>query len=107
MPRDLYIGSLFEIGNVFNEDGTAMEQAPYVTLHDKGRNEYYVADAVTPDNGDYYAAFTKEVTKKMNDDTVLALEIFENDTMARCVKYDPNYAVARKVSATPGQINAS
>lgn len=106
MPRDLYIGSLFEVGNIFNEDGTAMEQAPYVTLHDLARDKYYVANTVTPDNGDYYAAFTKLVTAKMEEGK-LALEIYENSTLAKLIKYDPEYAVARKVSATPGQTNAS
>lgn len=106
MAKDLYIGSLFEVGNIYNEDGTAMAAAPYVTLHDRERDQYFVADTVTADGDEYYAAFTKNVTKKMTEG-LLDLEIYTGSNMAQMLKFCPEYAYAREVSATPGQHNAS
>lgn len=102
ITRDLFIGSLFEIGNVYNEDGTAMGQAPHVTLHDRTRNKYYVANVCTADNGEYYVAFTKTVTTQI-EEGLLDLEIYENTTMAKMLKFSPEYANARIVSSSPDQ----
>lgn len=103
--RDLYIGSDFGGINLFNEDGTAIASAPYVTLHDIPHSEYYVATSVTrnADNKTFDVVFNKNITKKMHPDTVLALEIYADSTMALMIKYDRAFARTIVVSPTPGQ----
>ena len=102
--RTLYIGSHFGGLNFFEEDGTPMAAAPYVTLHDRSRNKYYVADSVTPnaDGVSYDAIFSADVTVKM-DEGYLALVVFSDSTMANCRLYRQDFAVAVTVPPTPGQ----
>ena len=102
--RTLYIGSHFGGLNFFEEDGSTMAAAPYVTLHDRSRNKYYVADSVTPnaDGVSYDAIFSADVTVKM-EEGYLALVVFSDSTMANCRLYRPDFAVAVTVPPTPGQ----
>ena len=103
--RTLYIGSHFGGLNFFEEDGSPMAAAPYVTLHDRYRKKYYVADSVTPnaDGVSYDAIFSADVTVKM-EEGYLALVVFSDSTMANCRLFRQDFAVAVTVPPTPGQI---
>ena len=106
--RQLYIGSNFAGLNFYELDGTAMAAAPYVTLHDRERGKYYVADTVrlAEDEVSYDAAFSAAVTSRMQPGP-LALEVFTASDMknARLVAID--WVTAIKVSPTPGEQNDS
>ncbi|MBQ6764038.1 MAG: hypothetical protein IJP45_02510 [Paludibacteraceae bacterium] len=106
--RKLYIGANYGRLNFYNEDGTPMESAPYVTLHNKHTGKYYVADSVAlaEDELSYDAVFTTAVTSRMTEG-VYALEVFSDSTMKNIRRYDAEYVVAVVVSPTPGQINVS
>ena len=106
--RFLYIGANFGTLNFFEEDGTAVAQAPYVTLHSKEEGKYYVADSVTlnEDEVSYDAVFTSDVTKRMKEGEY-ALEVYTDETMTNQRYYDPRFCTAVIVSATPGQQNDS
>lgn len=103
--RTLYIGSHFGGLNFFEEDGSPMAAAPYVTLHDRWRKKYYVADSVNPnvDGVSYDAVFSADVTVKMKEGN-LALVVFTDSTMANCRLRIQDFAVAVTVPPTPGQI---
>ena len=102
--RTLYIGSHFGGLNFFEEDGSPIASAPYVTLHDRARNKYYVADSVTPnaDGVSYDAVFSADVTVKMEEGN-LALVVFSDSTMANCRLRIQDFATAVTVPPTPGQ----
>lgn len=102
--RRVYIGSNFGGLNFYELNGDPMEAAPYVTLHDKDRNKYYVADSVTPneDEVSYDAVFTAAVTEKMQEGN-LRLVVFSDSTMANCRYFEEDFAIATKVPPTPGQ----
>ena len=102
--RTLYIGSHFGGLNFYEEDGTPMAAAPYVTLHDRARNKYYVADSVTQneDQVSYDAVFTADVTVKMQEGN-LALVVFADNTMGNCRLRIQDFATAVTVPPTPGQ----
>lgn len=104
----LLIGSNFGVLNFYNENGTAVEQAPYVTLHSKETGKYYVADSVTPneDGVSYDAVFTAAVTARMTP-RLYNLEVFTDSTMQTNTYYEEDYAIALVVSPTPGQTNNS
>lgn len=106
--RKLYIGSNYGPLNFFNLDGTPMESAPYVTLHNKHTGKYYVADSVaqTDDEVSYDAVFTAAITSRMTEG-MYALEVFSDSTMKNMRRYDAEFIVAITVSPTPGQINVS
>lgn len=103
--RTLYIGSHFGGLNFFEEDGSPMAAAPYVTLHDRLRKKYYVADSVNPnvDGVSYDAVFSADVTVKMKEGN-LALVVFSDSTMENCRLRIQDFAVAVTVPPTPGQI---
>lgn len=106
--RKLFIGANFSGLNFFEQDGTPLTAAPYVTLHSKDEGKYYVADIVTPneDGVSYDAAFSANVTKRMKEG-VLALEVYSDNTMANLRYYDPLFCAAVVVSPTPGEKNDS
>ena len=103
--RTLFIGSNFGGLNFYNEDGTPMDYMPHVTLHDRERGEYYVADHVVgnEDGASVDAVFTQEVTERMSPG-LLDLEVYTSPDMQTMVKYIQGFANAIVVSATPGQI---
>ena len=82
-----------------------MAAAPYVTLHDRLRKKYYVADSVTRnvDGVSYDAVFSADVTVKMKEGN-LALVVFSDSTMANCRLRIQDFVVAVTVPPTPGQI---
>ncbi len=102
--RTLYIGSHFGGLNFFEEDGSPMAAAPYVTLHDRWRKKYYVADSVNPnvDGVSYDAVFSADVTVKMKEGN-LALVVFSDSTMENCRLRIQDFATAVTVPPTPGQ----
>lgn len=103
--RILFIGSNFGGLNFYNEDGTPMEYTPYVTLHDRDRGKYYVADHVVgnEDGATVDAVFTQQVTECMSPG-LYDLEVYTSEDMQTMVKYIQGFANAIVVSATPGQI---
>ena len=82
-----------------------MAAAPYVTLHDRLRKKYYVADSVNPnvDGVSYDAVFSADVTVKMKEGN-LALVVFSDSTMENCRLRIQDFVVAVTVPPTPGQI---
>lgn len=102
--RTLYIGSHFGGLNFFEEDGSPMAAAPYVTLHDRLRKKYYVADSVNPniDGVSYDAVFSADVTVKMKEGNI-ALVVFTDSTMENCRLRIQDFVVAVTVPPTPGQ----
>lgn len=81
-----------------------MAAAPYVTLHDRLRKKYYVADSVNPniDGVSYDAVFSADVTVKMKEGN-LALVVFSDSTMENCRLRIQDFVVAVTVPPTPGQ----
>lgn len=109
MARELlFIGSDFAGLNFYNEDGTPMTEAPYVTLHNVEDGEYFVADVVqaNEDGATYDAAFTAAVTSRMSP-KLYNLEVFTDSTMTTMLRYIAEYAIGTIVSPTPGQVNNS
>lgn len=106
--RQLYIGSNFAGLNLYEENGTAMASAPYVTLHDRERGKYYVADHVqlNEDEVSYDVAWSAEVTERMQPGS-LALEVFTASNMENARLVAPDWVIAIKVSPTPGEENDS
>lgn len=106
--RQLYIGSDFGGLNFYEEDGSAMTAAPYVTLHDRLRNKYYVADIVIPnaDGKSYDAVFSSGITTNMSEGPH-HLVVFADSTM-KAVRYrEQDFCIAMTVPPSPGQINDS
>lgn len=109
MARErLFLGSDFAGLNFYNEDGTPMTSAPFVTLHSVEKGEYFVADVVQPneDGATYDAAFTAAVTSRMSP-VLYDLEVYADSSMATMLHYISEYAIGTIVSPTPGQVNDS
>lgn len=104
----IFLGSDFAGLNFYNEDGSPMTQAPYVTLHSVATGDYYVADLVqsNEDGLTYDAAFTAAVTSRMKE-ILYNLEVYSDSTMANMIYYKKDYAIGIIVSPTPGQVNNS
>ena len=102
------IGANFGVINLFNKNGTALDYAPYVTLHNLQTKKYYVADSVTPneDEVSYDAAFSADVTVRMTPG-LYNLEIYTDSTMRTNIAYEQDWATAIVVDPTPGQENDS
>ena len=102
------IGANFGCINLFNKNGTPLDYAPYVTLHNLQTKKYYVADSVTPneDEVSYDAAFSAAVTVRMTPG-LYNLEIYTDSTMRTNIAYEEDWAHAIVVDPTPGQENDS
>jgi hypothetical protein len=102
------IGANFGCINLFNKNGTPLDYAPYVTLHNLQTKKYYVADSVTPneDEVSYDAAFSSDVTVRMTPG-LYNLEIYTDSTMRTNIAYEEDWAHAIVVDPTPGQENDS
>lgn len=98
----LFIGSEFIVGVVFMKNGTAMAQAPHVTLRDRERNTFYVADFVVADGINYFVKFTSDVTEAIQP-AALDLEIYADSSKEVMLRYWPKFTTAVKVSASPEQ----
>ena len=99
----LYIGSNFGTLNFFNEDGTPLTSAPYVTLHSKEEGKYFVARTQANEDGvTYDAVFQADVTERMTP-RLYALEVYDSSAMTNMLYYDEEYAIAIVASSTNSQ----
>ena len=100
----LYIGANFGTLNFFNEDGTPLTRAPFVTLHNKEEGKYFIADILTPneDGCTYDVIFSDRVTSQMSP-RLYTLEAYDDAHRQNLLYHEEEYAIGTIASSTPGQ----